>query len=448
MSDNRHSAEAADTGPCVSVSPASSPHAPRTTATRFPVSAGRRGGGAGEQAAHPVPPPRVVYSDAWTAILHGDVRAALRSLPANSVDCVVTSPPYWGLRDYGLPPQVWDGEPECDHAWSDSEATMCGRCAAWRGQLGLEPTIDLYVSHMVEVFREVRRVLKPPGTAWINLGDCYNAGTNASRVASANRVGYWQSAGSMGDRRVKAAGLKAKDLVGIPWRVALALQADDWYLRSDIIWAKTNPLPEGVRDRPVRAHEYLFLLSKEPRYFYDPEAVRELVESGPSDEGARARDTTLRRGRAQRSVWNIPTQRYHKAHFATFPERLVEPCIRAGTSSAGCCPACGRAWPRSVCVRYANPGSRSSNGPRSLERRRESPGFSRRLIRLAEGDSWRPGCSCGRPRVPTTVLDPFAGSGTTLAVARRLGRRAIGIELNADYVNLARDRVRAVAVQQ
>jgi DNA modification methylase len=388
----------------------------------------------------------VAYSDALTAIWHGDVRACLSTLPANSIDAVVTSPPYWGLRDYGLTPVIWDGGTTCDHIWTDEGESTCDNCGAWRGQLGLEPTLELYVEHMVGVFHEIRRILKPQGTIWVNLGDCYNAGTNSSRTPSNHRVGYWQAAGSMGDRRVKAAGLKTKDLVGVPWRVALALQADGWYLRSDVIWAKTNPVPEGVRDRPVRAHEYLFLLSKEARYFYDAEAVREVGPADTEDVRTRARDTAIRRGRAQRSVWSIPTQRYEKAHFATFPERLVEPCILAGTSAGGCCRVCGAPWQRSVCVGYSNPGNRKSNGPRSIGRRSESPGFNKRLVRFVEGETWQPACSCKSERVPATVLEPFAGSGTTLAVARRLGRRAIGIELNPAYIDLARDRVRAVAL--
>jgi DNA modification methylase len=412
------------------------------------VSGGRRGRGAGEPAAHPVPPHRIAFSDAWTAILHGDVRSSLRTLPASSVDCIVTSPPYWGLRDYGLPPQVWDGAVSCEHRWDRNNESKCTGCGAWRGQLGLEPNPELYVGHMVELFSELRRILKAQGTMWVNLGDCYNAGTDRPRVPSTNRVGYWEAAGSMGDRRVKVPGLKPKDLVGIPWRVALALQADGWYLRSDVIWAKPNPVPEGVRDRPVRAHEYVFLFSKEQRYFYDAEAVRELAPSDVKYKRMRAREAALRRGHAQRSVWNIPTQRYHQAHFATFPERLVEPCVLAGTSAAGCCPACGRPWQRRVCVSYANPGNRTSNGPRSTERRDESPGFTRRLVRVVGDEVWQPTCDCSQRRVPATVLDPFAGSGTTLAVARRLGRRGIGIELNADYVNLARDRVRALAVHK
>jgi DNA modification methylase len=407
----------------------------------------RRGGSAREPAADRVPSPSVAYADARTAIIHGDVRAALHTLPCNSVDCIVTSPPYWGLRDYGLPPVVWDGDPSCEHHWSGSNQSTCSACGAWRGQLGLEPTYELYVSHMVNVCREMRRVLKPQGTMWINLGDCYNAATNALRVSSKHRVGYWEAAGSMGDRRVKADGLKPKDLVGIPWRVALALQADGWYLRSDVVWAKPNPVPEGVRDRPVRAHEYLFLFAKQARYFYDADAGRE-ISADAIDKRTRSAEPAARGGHAHHSVWSVPTQRYHKAHFATFPERLVEPCILAGTSAAGCCPVCGTAWRRRVCLNYLNPGNRSTNGPRSEARRHESPGYKQRLVRVVGDEVWEPECNCGHGRMPATVLDPFAGSGTTLAVARRLGRRAIGIELSTDYIALAKDRVRAVAVQQ
>ncbi|MFI5284411.1 MAG: DNA-methyltransferase, partial [Candidatus Dormibacterales bacterium] len=335
------------------------------------------------------------YLDGAVTAYLGDVRQVLAQLPEASVDCCVTSPPYWGLRDYGIPAQVWGGDRECIHRWADRDGrggranrgqlprptwpanstppqnagdatATCARCGAWRGHLGLEPSPELYVQHLVDIFREVRRVLKPQSTLWLNLGDCYNAGTTAPRQPSPARVGYWQAAGSMGDRRVNAIGLKAKDLVGIPWRVALGLQADGWYLRADVIWAKPNPMPESVSDRPTRAHEYVFLLSRSPRYFYDAEAIREPAarsngtapagwDTGPGSHGTIHRlgreqgerpavsptrkelpsalysrhqamieggqSLTARSGRNKRSVWMIATQPYREAHFATFPER-------------------------------------------------------------------------------------------------------------------------------
>src|SRR5690606_14776859 len=248
-------------------------------------------------------------------LLIGDCREMLRTLPEESVHCVVTSPPYWGLRDYGLPPTVWGGDPYCDHEWGLQErgrrkdvlpseqsaagrlgtheratglndgGRVCVRCGAWRGQLGLEPTPELYVEHMVEVFREVRRVLRRDGTLWLNLGDSYNAyngnrGTESRYAGDRRKIGepmFPQGHGLM------VPTLKPKDLIGLPWRVAFALQADGWYLRSDIIWAKPNPMPESVTDRPTKAHEYVFLLSKSPRYYYDADAIGEPIQTDPSE---------------------------------------------------------------------------------------------------------------------------------------------------------------------
>lgn len=296
-----------------------------------------------------------------SAAVHiGNVLDILPALPAESVNCVVTSPPYWGLRDYGVP-----------------------------GQLGLEPTPDEYVAKMVGVFREVRRVLRDDGTLWLNLGDSYAGGGRGSggdgprNPKQRTNLGAYFAGNTDFDH-----GLKPKDLVGIPWRVAFALQADGWYLRSDIIWSKPNPMPESVTDRPTKAHEYVFLMSKGLRYWYDTEAVseassglkgggwsRSYAEAQPAHGAMTMTRQTDTGTRNRRTVWHIATQPYPEAHFATYPEKLVEPCILAG------CPEGG------------------------------------------------------------TVLDPFTGSGTTGAVACRLGRNFVGVELNHEYAAMAERRI-------
>jgi len=299
-------------------------------------------------------------------VLVGDCFATLRTLPDGAAQCCVTSPPYYGLRDYG-------------HA----------------GQIGLEPTPDEYIARMVDVFREVRRVLRDDGTLWLNVGDSY---ATAQKGSGGIKSIQTKNAGSLfGSRRVGIGDAKEKDLMMIPAMLALALRADGWFLRSDIIWHKPNPMPESVRDRPTSAHEHVFLLTKSARYFYDAEAIAEPADfpgddrhnrtdarkiSDPmcADGGSRARTgnpTGLTRN--ARNVWPIATQPYSGAHFATMPPDLAERCIKAGTKS---------------------------------------------------GD---------------TVLDPFGGAGTTGLVADRLGRSAILCELNPEYARLARERITADA---
>ena len=359
---------------------------------------------------------RTYYDDGQVRFLLGDLRDALRELPDESVQCVVTSPPYWSLRDYGVPPSVWGERDDVDgcppHEWGGEThpcgTDICSRCGAWRGALGLEPTPEMYVEHMVEVFREVRRVLRRDGTLWLNLGDTYNAyngnrGIESRYAGDRRRVGEPMFPSGYG---LMAQTLKPKDLIGIPWRVAFALQSDGWYLRSDIIWAKPNPMPESVTDRPTKAHEYIFLLAKSERYYYDADAIREpFADERMGDPGPYRKTSAHERkannarqdlgfinngggwtrgrelgGRNKRSVWTVATVPFPGAHFATFPPALVTPCILAGAPEGA------------------------------------------------------------------VVLDPFLGSGTTAAVAKSLGRRAIGIDLNPAYLDMAIDRCRQLAM--
>ncbi|RJO60688.1 MAG: site-specific DNA-methyltransferase [Dehalococcoidia bacterium] len=227
------------------------------------------------------PPDKIVLDD--SLILEGDALHALRLLPSSSVQCVVTSPPYWGLRDYGID-----------------------------GQIGLETTLPQFLNHLVAIFNEVKRVLRDDGTLWLNIGDGYTSGNRGYRATDKKNP-----ARAMTVRPDTPEGLKPKDLQGIPWRLAFALQNDGWYLRSDIVWHKPNAMPESVKDRPTRAHEYLFMLTKSERYLYDYEAVKEVGLNGKL--------------RNRRSVWNINTQAFPDAHFATFPPKLIDPCILASS---------------------------------------------------------------------------------------------------------------------
>ena len=378
-----------------------------------------------------------------------DALEALKKLPDGCVDCVVTSPPYWGLRDYGVD-----------------------------GQIGLEGTPEAYVGKLVEVFREVRRVLRRDGTVWLNLGDtfytgkgaCNNPGGSSRSLGKHLKVARAHPIGRAGPNRMlrpdQAAvyGMKPKDICGIPWAVAFALRADGWYLRSEIIWSKPNPMPESVRDRPTRSHEYVFLLTKSRHYFYDAEAVKEAVTGNAHARGnginpkARLIDPGVTSNRPRqntgfsaavtmpverrnlRSVWNIATEPFRGAHFATFPTRLVECCIRGGTSEKGCCSACGAPWERKLQRnrRATRPARNNVDDPSGKANR-----DPRRHLTETRTLGWKPTCQCaGNQPMPCTVLDPFMGAGTTAVVAHRLRRAFIGFELNPEYVKMAEARLR------
>jgi len=393
-------------------------------------------------------------------VLVGDVIDGLRSLPAASVHCCVTSPPYWALRDYGVD-----------------------------GQIGLEATPEAYIAKMVEVMREVGRVLRDDGTLWLNIGDSYNAGgrggnpngpsstlqggkatQEASMVKRYKRKpsataehGGWTETENGAARVVDAAG-KPKDLMMMPWRVALALQADGWWIRSVIVWHKRSPMPESATDRPTTAWEPIFLMSRSPSYFYDAEAVKEstedsnthscgpapipgpktvegidLIKANTSFQAATWHATVTRN---QRNVWRLSSEPYSEAHFACFPTEIPRRAIKAGTSERGCCPACGAPWTRLV-----EREKITRERPNDYTKRDGADGTGNSCANSVAGIAtrtvgWKPGCECnaGEP-VPCVVLDPFLGSGTTIAVARELGRHGVGCELNPQYAELARKRI-------
>ncbi len=552
-------------------------------------------------------------------LIQGHVLDVLRRLPDGCVHCVVTSPPYWGLRDYGTAPLVWGGDPACTHEWgtklparpgrgnkpgdlSTSGLTnpvrqdevpraadrgqLCSRCNAWRGSLGLEPTPAFYVEHMVAVFHEVRRTMHHDATLFLNVGDSYSAaaygriradekdhffglplavrrqvfclwrralgssvqgdvrdllsaqGRRAEGVREARGVGGGVEAGDSGGtvaREVPSAVLelqrrawslwsvpsleldisdvpreahglftvtiKPKDLIGIPWRLAFALQRDGWWLRSDIIWAKgvsgqrelagqvatacaasgvsaeqteqiaamVNPyvgrcMPESVTDRPTRAHEYLFLLAKRVRYFYDVEAVkvpaihagRTLAYDGKqknchAGDGVNtrrtliARNATVAANRNLRSVWTIGPEPLKAAHFAAFPTALVKPCVQAGTSEHGVCATCGAPWKRIVeRTGKVGMGGGCRKHTEVMDRAGSTSAFVTAEYNVTRTAGWRPTCACPPAEpIPAIVLDPFCGSGRAGVAAVRLGRHFVGIELKAEYIKLAAEQIGA-----
>lgn len=368
-------------------------------------------------------------------ILEGDCRQTLSDLADASVHCVVTSPPYFGLRDYG--------------------------CA---GQIGLEASLEEYLAALVAVFREVRRVLRRDGTLWLNLGDVYNSqGGHTRQGETSQRQGRRNVAAQHAVKGAAIAGLKPKDLIGLPWRLAFALQADGWYLRSAITWCKPGPMPESVRDRPTSATEMLFLLAKQPRYFYDAQAIaepcvsdhgsgngfkREARLSFQDDDGARGSDepwTPTSGTRNRRNWWVIGTDPYPGDHFATFPQALVRPCVLAGTSAYGCCPECGAPWERVVEKAAQGGVERSVNGREGLIRNDTAKHAGRVGEVAVQTTGWRPTCAHEPlPPEPCRVLDPFAGTGTTGVVALSLGRRAILCELSPKYVKQIHRRLNRV----
>jgi DNA modification methylase len=424
-------------------------------------------------------------SDGRVVLYLGDATEVLSQLPENLVHCCVTSPPYWGLRDYQA-----------------------------EGQYGLEQSPQEFVEVMRRVFGEVRRVLRKDGTCWLNLGDSYCSSPAGNKTPSGFSQTRPSRMTSNGDQETVAipkqgyGGLKPKDLCLIPARVAIALQDDGWWVRSDIIWDKKNPMPESVTDRPTKSHEYIWLMSKRAKYFYDADAIREplsestLMEIAKGYKGesrkdydlANAQDAsdTKRRiiegkrkqytesmacggsnfknhygtfnvngepiinpsGRNKRDVWTVNTHPYPDAHFATFPPKLITPCILAGTSEQGCCVRCGAPWKRiTETTRTFESGSGKSgrmptgkrpdgmcNGGETLDVRRGP-------VTHVNTMGWEPTCKCGADTEPCIVLDCFNGSGTSGVVALQYGRNYIGIDINAKYLDMTIARLKKAQEQ-
>jgi len=493
-------------------------------------------------------------------VIVGDCTEVMAGWPEDSIDLVVTSPPYWGLRDYGSETiKMWGGDPECEHEWAeetasfnkqggegkqstnlgtlrgeDQKSDFCSECGAWRGSLGLEPHPQLFIDHLAEICLEIKRVLKPSGTFWINLGDsyasmkgkCYNPGGGATSLPQDAFKELTREQNP--NRMLKSDGgwLQPKQLLMIPARVAIALQHDGWILRNDIIWHKPNHMPSSVKDRLTCAYEHVFLFAKARRYYFDLDAIRKphsastiqrvtqpnvMNQQGgekqialrgkkksPKDRGSRSADMVKSlaekyqgkfdgigeesekygspRARTQRrrksdenypylvehhhdenfyhpkgknpgDLWRIPTTPFPGAHFATFPPKLIKPIVKAGC-------------PRWICSRCGKPRTRITEPKFTLHTGETESKYLKgtsanrlALLRQAareqgveyvnerETAGWSD-CGCGADWVGGVVLDPFAGSGTALRVARRLGRRFIGIEINPEYAEMAEKRIR------
>ena len=438
-------------------------------------------------------------------VVVGDCTEVMQGWPVDSIDLVVTSPPYWGLRDYGTETvRVWGGDPECDHEWDIEkrkiskmalppepggslrvkfenldetgrgkqetifvQSGLCSKCGAWRGSLGLEPHPQLFIDHLVEVCREIRRVLKPTGTFWLNLGDSYcsklstgSGGLIGLRGKNDKPSEFYvkQPHGFKRNFEYDGGWLQPKQKLMIPARVAIALQYDGWILRSDIIWHKPNAMPSSVKDRLTCVHEHFFMFAKHRRYYFDLDAIRKPSQTtrwgkNPKYE-AEGLQTGLETqgyhpsGKNPGDIWRISTMPFPGAHFATFPPKLIEPIVKAGS-------------PRWICSRCGKPRTRinektgkildQSHSKKDIKSAEVNPMISHGfysngeyrgiLVHEYKTVGWSD-CGCGEKWIPGVVMDPFGGTGTVGRVAHRLGRSFIIIDIKPEYTEMAHQRIR------
>lgn len=425
-------------------------------------------------------------------LVHGN--ATKIPLPDNTVDCIVTSPPYYGLRKYeGTFAQAWEYTPEqerCEHSWNiaklkgttggksdkqvsnfgsfvdGSQYAICEKCGAFYGELGNEPTLNLYIQNMLLVGKELYRIMKPTATLWLNIGDTYvgsGGGPPGKTGFQCNNAGSTFDRGHL--RHNVPDGMKAKDVMGVPWELAFAFRGMGFYLRCPIVWHKTSNMPSSVKDRPTVDYEFVFLMSKESRYFYDYYGSLEpanydgrhdtIMKGSPKYAKAGSNDTYKAhggerwpnqtvdglRGRNMRAVWTTPTGCTSYSHTASFPPQLVEKCITAGTSEYGVCSECGKPYERVI---------EKPQVPDELYTGSKKPGMRGMGQKVDDflksnppvQNGWRATCDCDAGVSKAIVFDPFAGTGTTLEVARALGRSGIGLDLSYHYLyNDARERL-------
>lgn len=453
-------------------------------------------------------------------IYHGNSLEILRTFPDESIDMCVTSPPYYGLRDYGIEPIIWDGEENCSHEWGKKfepnfnkphhgesskdviireelnetnkkpwDSCFCSKCGAWKGQLGLEPSPDLFIKHLTDIFREVKRVLKSTGTLWVNIGDSYAGSGGAGKPGSDYYENKHKQFGkverkeqhSLPTKSYSDLGIKQKDLIGIPWMLAFSLRSDGWYLRQDIIWAKAtsgdvrmgNAMPESCTDRCSKSHEYIFLLSKSKDYYYDNEAIKEpLSESSkiryksgwngnnkrdwPKKNQQNNFDKYMGSEKAKqaekgnrRSIWFVKTKPFKESHFAIFPPNLIIPIIKAGVPKK-VCSQCGIPYERKVIFKEKNRDKLNCKDKNDRGVTITTAGlkdlskYGKKEIQEIQEIKI---CDCNNDNYDKgIVLDPFFGSGTTGMTAKENNVYYVGIEKNPEYIELAEKRIKNTVI--